>query len=389
MLALLPLLLLAAAPAGCNDPAPIAASPAAINVGDVVGDPIVVHGVLHPDALPVYLTAAQAQKIYASGARTIRIGLRLPKDETKWTPGVIAAYQTAIRNATDAGLTPEIVAGNSLLPDANKADWSTPEYRAKWVSAVITLMKAFPTARQWEIWNEPAGGQYGITTDAWAWMIRLVYERMHQQQIPDWVISGGLFASNDHDGAGAKNAIRALFQSQAFTDYAAGHHQYPLDFVGWHPYFDAGSPLDPTKLAQRFDDFYASYAPFYTAHGLTPPRTRVTEAGHDGLLVDEATQAAAVTTLYDVLGHDPRVKDVFLFKWQETASEVTRAKQPESYGLVGAKGRLKPAFDAYVAAARSVACPAGTVAGDADLTRAADAAASAAAAARAATWLGR
>jgi hypothetical protein len=78
----------------------------------------------------VLITAQQAQRLAATGTKSLRVNFRLDSGATTWNSSQLAMYDQVVQNARDAGLTILGLWSNETTSGVRSAGMMTPTWMA-------------------------------------------------------------------------------------------------------------------------------------------------------------------------------------------------------------------------------------------------------------------
>ena len=237
-----------------------------------------------------------------------------------------------------SGVNPAEVKG---FPDTFRAkrveDWQ------EYVRQVV--MRYHKEIRYWEIWNEengedfykpvPYAGEYvGILKAAHDTILTIAPKAK--------VVLGGLQMNGIIPNPWSPVKVEDFLQKI----YDAGGKPY-FDVVNIHPYVLATKEQGPTYAAKLVRDTVL----VMEKNGDGPKPLWITETGlGTGNGVTEPMQAEHLTGIYGEMAKIPQVKAIYWFLLRDMDKSVCGGE--DTMGLISTSGRRKPAFAAFVKAAK-------------------------------------
>jgi hypothetical protein len=313
--------------------------------------------VLSNDGQTTVFGARDLDALRRSKAQIVRMEFRAGS-QPQWDKALLKRYDAIVDQIRRAG--PEIIGllSHQIVPGASQAAWNannsenggSPDrddpFRNQYVAASTQIVKAFPSIRSWEIWNEPnawtehpappvfTGATY-IYPSVYAALLRAAIPAIKKAQRRARVITGGLFCHNiggnlNPDSSGATH-LAAVFQH-----LAAGSAL--IDSIGVHPYLDRGGRLDRQHLAAALELIDRAIA---QSGRRSNRKLYVTEAGWQSPPLAPDVHAANLQTLFQHCAKSRRVEAACWFQIADNPAARL------SFGLCRADYTPKPAFDAF------------------------------------------
>jgi hypothetical protein len=321
----------------------------------------------------ILLTPAQCAAYTANGVGWLRINMRLVNGNTSWNSTMLGYYDTAINNASAAGIQCVILMGgeawtggqsswNANNHENNSGATGDNAYIDNFVSGAVGPIVAHfhDRVKVYEIWNEPStwtthsGSTYSGATfmypSCYSWLLTKSWQQVHKVLgFNDCtVISGGIFGTTDlpsndpnyvieNSGAGWLTRVFQQGNSSAVGSFLSNRNTYgvyPADGYGQHLYIDYNVQTTTANVSTYGNAVRNAYNAFDTGKG-----TWMTEFGWTTTYVSQSVQAANLTTTFNwcnVGAVGAYVKYASWFTWKDGGAG--------NFGLIDANNNHKTSY---------------------------------------------
>lgn len=234
------------------------------------------------------------------------------------------------------GIAVVLLLGSALIPSIAQEHWNADagsevfrHVQATWQAAVHRAMAGTPPAYA-ELWNEancwttpPANpgdaptGQTYIRPENYILLLTDAAQIIRRVAPATRIVSSGLFG---HEASGV-DYLRAVRQ------WTNGPEEWPVDLIGYHPYYDISGGLQTNKLLTALQEL----------HAVGGKPILITEAGWSTRLCTPERQASNIAALLATCKASGIVEGCCVFSYRDT----TNSDPPIYYGVYG-----KPAWQA-------------------------------------------